>query len=120
MCAGPPAPWLRSSPPSGFHGLYVRQLPAFAPAFPLRSADDARDRDIGVDGIMNHAPSAGLVWWQGRQVGQVMAAAIGPANPLDTIWWPDHGRGHRRCWEWSSSNSCLRASLPALLAIVMV
>jgi hypothetical protein len=75
MCAGPPAPWLRSSPPSGFHGLYVRQLPAFAPAFPLRSADDARDRDIGVDGIMNHAPSAGLVWWQGRQVGQVMAAA---------------------------------------------
>ncbi len=34
--------------------------------------------------------------------------------------WPDHGRGHRRCWEWSSSNSCLRASFPAMLAIVMV
>ena len=28
--------------------------------------------------------------------------------------------GHRRCSAWSLSNSCLRASLPALLAAAMV
>jgi hypothetical protein len=31
-----------------------------------------------------------------------------------------HAAGHRRCSDWSLSNSCLRASLPAVLAAAMV
>jgi hypothetical protein len=31
-----------------------------------------------------------------------------------------HAAGHRKCSAWSWSNSCLRASLPALLAAAMV
>jgi hypothetical protein len=63
-------------PQGGFHALHLGYPPACAPAFPLRSADDAWDRDVGVDGIMHHAPGAGLIGRQGGQIGEIGTAAF--------------------------------------------
>jgi hypothetical protein len=45
-----------------------------------------------------------------------------PDQLLTSCGWlgGDHARGHRRRWESSWSKSCLSASFPVLLAIVMV
>jgi hypothetical protein len=62
-------------PQGGFHSPHLGQFPAFAPAFSLRSADAAGDSDVGLDGIMNHAPGAGLIRRQRGQVGEIGTAA---------------------------------------------
>jgi hypothetical protein len=52
------------------------------------------------------------------------AIAIGRQLPVHRLtagrFNTSHAAGHRRRWEWSLSNSCLRASFPALLAATMV
>ena len=56
----------RRRPQGGFHALHLGHPPACAPAFSLRGSDAAGDCDVGLDGVMKHAPGMGLVRRQGR------------------------------------------------------
>ena len=71
-------------PQGGFHALHLGHPPACAPAFSLRGSDAAGDCDVGLDGIMKHAPGMGLVRRQGGQVGEVVTAASPHATSCRT------------------------------------
>jgi hypothetical protein len=50
------------------HASDLRQPTALAPAFPAGSHGQLRDEDVGIHGVVNHAPGSGLIRRQGGQI----------------------------------------------------